>query len=229
LTLLDDIANAVQVGDADMVTQLVTEAVKRGVPPATVNTDGLLAGMVVLGEKFKEGQVYIPEVLVAARALKSGLEVLRPLLVSGSMKNEGTIVLGTVKGDLHDIGKNLVAMMMESRGLGVVDLGVDVPAEAFVAAAKEAGAHVIACSALLSSTLPEMERVIRVTEEAGLRDKLSILVGGAPVTEEYCRFIGADSYAGDAASAAARALDLCRGRVAGSLPPNRESASAGDS
>jgi methanogenic corrinoid protein MtbC1 len=210
VALLDDIAAAVEAGDSVSVRRLVEEAVADGVPALSVNADGLLSGMAAVGEKFRDGEIYIPEVLVASRALKAGLELLRPLLVRGSAKPCGTVVLGTVKGDLHDIGKNLVALMMESRGLDVVDLGVNVEAEEVVASAGKVGAQVIACSALLSSTLLEMERVVHVVEGAGLSDTLSLLIGGAPVTDAYCRFIGADAYAADAASGASAALDLCR-------------------
>ena len=165
--------------------------------------------MDVVGEKFKNNEVYVPDVLIAARAMYAGLDLLRPVLASSGIKSAGTVVIGTCKGDLHDIGKNLVKMMMEGKGLKIIDLGVDVPAEEFVKAAIENDAQVIACSALLTTTMGEMKNVVDKVTEAGIRDKVTIMVGGAPVNENYCKSIGADIYRPDAASAAEAALAAC--------------------
>jgi len=163
--------------------------------------------MGIIGEKFKKNEVYVPEVLIAARAMNTGIVVLNDLLAEGESTSKGKVVLGTVKGDLHDIGKNLVKIMLEGKGMEVVDLGIDVSAEKFIESAKSENATVIACSALLTTTMTEMENVVKAAEEAGIRDQLTIMVGGAPVTDSYCKSIGADLYAPDAASAADVALE----------------------
>ena len=162
--------------------------------------------MSVIGVKFKNNEVFVPEVLIAARAMKTGTEILKPYLVSADVQPAGKVVLGTVRGDFHDIGKNLVKMMMEGKGLEVIDLGVDVAPEAYVAAAKEHGAGVIACSALLTTTMGEMKNVVDLCVAEGIRDKVKIMIGGAPITDAYCKEIGADAYTSDAASAAEVAL-----------------------
>jgi methanogenic corrinoid protein MtbC1 len=167
-----------------------------------------MAGMGIVGERFKNNEIYVPEVLIAARAMKGGIELLRPLLVQEKNESKGTIVIGTVKGDLHDIGKNLVRMMMEGKGFEVVDLGTDVSAEGFISAAGEHNADIIACSALLTTTMNEMKGVVAAADEAGIRDRVKIMVGGAPVTQEFCDSIGADAYSANAASAAEDALAL---------------------
>ena len=181
-----------------------------GISPQEILEDGLLAGMNIIGGKFKNNEVFVPEVLVAARAMNKGITVLRPLLVAAGVEEKGTVILGTVKGDLHDIGKNLVRMMMEGKGLKVVDLGVDVPASAFIDAAKEHNAKIIACSALLTTTMGEMENVVKKANEAGIHDKVKIMIGGAPVTQSFCDQIGADCYTPDAASAADAAVAFCK-------------------
>jgi corrinoid protein of di/trimethylamine methyltransferase len=207
--LLNQISEFLQKGKANDVKELVQKAIDQKLGAKTILEDGLMAGMNIIGQKFKNNQVYVPEVLIAARAMNAGIALLKPLLVSAGVKPRGKVVLGTVKGDLHDIGKNLVKMMMEGKGLEVIDLGTDVSADKFIAAAKDNGANIIACSALLTTTMTEMKNVVDKTRESGLRDKLTIMVGGAPVTDNYCKSIGADLYAPDAATAAERALAAC--------------------
>ena len=166
--------------------------------------------MCIVGEKFKNKDVFVPEVLIAARAMNAGVELLKPHLVDAGVENKGKAVIGTVKGDLHDIGKNLVKLMLEGKGLEVVDLGVDVSAEKFVQAAVENGAQVICCSALLTTTMNEMKNVVEALKAQGLQGKIKIMIGGAPITQHYCDTIGADAYTADAASAADAALALCK-------------------
>jgi corrinoid protein of di/trimethylamine methyltransferase len=208
--ILNDICANVQIGKAKIVKELVQSALDEGVKPAEILSEGLLAGMGEVGEKFKNNEIYVPEVLVAARAMNMGMEILKPHLAEDGVTACGKVCIGTVQGDLHDIGKNLVKMMMEGKGLEVVDLGVDVTPEAFVNAAVEQGCQVICCSALLTTTMDVMRAVVEAAEEAGIRDKVKIMIGGAPVTEEYCRKIGADCYTNDAASAADAAVAFCR-------------------
>lgn len=164
-------------------------------------SQGLMAGMAMVGEKFKANEIFVPHVLVAARAMNMGAALLKPLLAADGVKATGKVCIGTVKGDLHDIGKNLVRMMMEGKGLEVIDLGVDVPPEKFVATARDEHCQIICCSALLSTTMCVMEDVVKAVEAAGIRDQVKIMVGGAPVTEAFCRQIGADVYTTDAATA----------------------------
>jgi len=187
----------------------VQKALDEGVDPKEILENGLLYGMNIIGEKFKNNEVYVPEVLIAARAMNTGVEVLKPYLVASGVKAKGKVIIGTVRGDLHDIGKNLVKMMMEGKGLEVIDLGVDVPSEKFISAAMEHNAQIIACSALLTTTMGEMENVVKTAEKSGIRDKVKIMVGGAPVTDSFCKKIGADCYSPDAASAAECALNIC--------------------
>lgn len=208
MSILNEISINLQQGRAKNVKELVQKAIDEGIEPKKILEEGLLAGMSVIGEKFKNNEVYVPDVLIAARAMNAGTEVLKPLLVSSGVKAIGKVVLGTVKGDLHDIGKNLVRMMMEGKGLEVIDLGVDVPAEKFVATAKENGAKIIAASALLTTTMPEMKNIVEAVKNEGLRDEITIMVGGAPVNDNFCKSIGADIYTPDAASAADAALGV---------------------
>ena len=184
-------------------------AVAEGMPAVQILNEGLLSGMNLIGERFKNNEVYVPEVLVAARAMNMGMQVLKPLLIEDGVQAKGRVCIGTVQGDLHDIGKNLVKMMMEGKGLEVIDLGTDVAPETFVKAAVEQECKVICCSALLTTTMDVMASVVKAAEEAGIRDKVKIMVGGAPVTEEFCASIGADCYTSDAASAADAAVELC--------------------
>ena len=210
MSILNEISETLQRGKAKMVKELVEKAVADGVPAAQILNDGLLGGMSVIGEKFKNNEVYVPEVLVAARAMNAGMQILKPLLKDDGVEATGKVCIGTVQGDLHDIGKNLVKMMMEGKGLEVVDLGVDVAPEAFVQAAINEGCSVICCSALLTTTMDVMADVVKAAVDAGVRDKVKILIGGAPVTQEFCEKIGADRYTSDAASAADAAVELCR-------------------
>jgi len=205
---LNAISEALQKGKANDVKEMVQAAIDEGVTARQVLEEGMMAGMDVIGQKFKNNEIYVPEVLIAARAMNGGIEILRPLLVSENVKAKGTVVIGTVKGDLHDIGKNLVKMMMEGKGFNVVDLGSDVSAEKFVEAAQENEADVICCSALLTTTMTEMKSVVEAADKAGIRSKVHIMVGGAPVTDQFCESIGADAYTPDAASAAERAIEL---------------------
>ncbi|MDR1133775.1 MAG: corrinoid protein, partial [Synergistaceae bacterium] len=184
------------------VVELVGKAIDEGLPPQRILDEGLLAGMGIIGTKFKANEIFVPEVLVAARAMNKGAEVLKPRLAAEGIKAKGKAVIGTVKGDLHDIGKNLVKMMMEGRGIEMIDLGVDVPASRFVEAAKENEVPIVCCSALLTTTMGEIKSVVDAFNEAGARDKVKIMIGGAPVTQAFCDQIGADSYSPDAASAA---------------------------
>jgi len=197
----------VAAGKSKAVKELVTAAIEEGIAPKDILEKGLLPGMSEIGEKFKNNEVYVPEVLIAARAMNAGTALLKPLMAAGDVVAPGTAVIGTVKGDLHDIGKNLVKMMLEGKGINVIDLGVDVSAEKFVAEAKANGANLICCSALLTTTMGEMAEVVKKAEEEGIRDQVWIMVGGAPITQEYCDRIGADCYTSDAASAADAALE----------------------
>lgn len=165
--------------------------------------------MNIIGEKFRNNEVFVPEVLVAARAMNMGSQLLKPLLAADGVKSSGKVCIGTVHGDLHDIGKNFVKMMMEGKGLQVIDLGTDVAPETFIKTAKEEGCQVICCSALLTTTMHVMEDVVKAAEAAGIRDQVKIMVGGAPITQEFCTQIGADVYTQDAASAADAAVKLC--------------------
>lgn len=209
MSLLTEISEQLQKGKANEVKELVQKGVDDGMAAKSILEEGLMPGMAIIGDKFKRNEVYVPEVLIAARAMNAGIEVLKPHMSEADASNKGVVVLGTVKGDLHDIGKNLVKIMLEGKGLTVVDLGIDVAPEKFVEAAKENSANIVACSALLTTTMTEMEKVVKALEEAGLRDKVSILIGGAPVTQSFCDSIGADKYAPDAASAADEALAVC--------------------
>ena len=207
MEILNDISTLLQQGRAPKVKEKVQEALDQGISAKDILEEGLLSGMSVIGEKFKNNEVYVPEVLIAARAMNAGVALLKPYMVDAGVEAKGTVVIGTVKGDLHDIGKNLVKMMMEGKGLNVVDLGVDVSAEQFVSAAKENNADIIACSALLTTTMTEMKNVVDAVKAESLDVK--VMVGGAPVTQNFCDSIGANSYTADAASAADAALALC--------------------
>ena len=209
MSLLEDVSLALQAGRAPKVKELVQQAVDEGIPAKDVLEQGLLSGMSVVGEKFKNNEVFVPEVLIAARATNAGVAILKPYLTEAGVEAKGTAVIGTVKGDLHDIGKNLVKMMLEGRGLNVIDLGVDVEPERFVQAAIDNEADIICCSALLTTTMGEMKHVVEAAAAKGIRDKVKIMIGGAPVTQSFCDSIGADCYTADAASAADEALKFC--------------------
>lgn len=210
MVILSEISENLQKGKAKIVKELVQQALDEGSDPEQILNEGLLAGMTIVGEKFKNNEVYVPEVLVAARAMNMGTQILKPHLMANGVKATGKVCIGTVQGDLHDIGKNLVKMMMEGKGLEVIDLGTDVSPEAFVNAAVEQDCQIICCSALLTTTMNVMEEVVKAAEAAGIRDKVKIMIGGAPVSEEYCRKIGADCYTVDAASAADAAVAFCK-------------------
>ena len=207
--LIEDISVNLQAGKAKIVKELVQQALDNGVPVKQILDGGLLAGMNIIGKKFKNNEVFVPEVLVAARAMNHGVALLKPHLVDANVKPIGKVCIGTVQGDLHDIGKNLVKMMMEGKGIDVVDLGTDVAPEAFVNAAVEQNCQIICLSALLTTTMGVMKEVVDAVDKAGIRGKVKIMVGGAPVTDAFCEQIGADAYAPDAASAADVAAQLC--------------------
>ncbi len=196
-----DISEALQIGDADSVREMVGTALIEGVSPKEILNNGLIDGMNIIGMKFKNNEVYVPEVLIAARAMYAGMDLLKPKLVETGIKNIGKVVIGTVKGDLHDIGKNLVKMMLEGAGFEVIDLGVDVSAEKFVSAVIEYHPDIVGMSALLTTTMLNMNEVIQSLQSADLRENVRVMIGGAPVTQKYAEQIGADSYSPDAASA----------------------------
>jgi 5-methyltetrahydrofolate--homocysteine methyltransferase len=201
---LKPIYEAILEGDMGGAKQGVQAALDAGVTPGDVLHTALIPAMGEVGRLFEEGEYFVPEMLIAARAMKSGLEILKPLLVDSGVEPAGKVAIGTVKGDLHDIGKNLVAMMMEGAGFEIIDLGTDVAPEKFVEAAQN-GANIIGLSALLTTTMPSMESTIKAIVDAGLRDQVKIIIGGAPVTQEYAKKIGADGYAPDASQAASLA------------------------
>jgi corrinoid protein of di/trimethylamine methyltransferase len=207
---LGEISVQLQAGKAKVVKQLVATAVEEGFSAKDILEKGLLDGMGIIGEKFKNNEVFVPEVLVAARAMNMGIEVLKPLLQESGVKATGKVCIGTVEGDLHDIGKNLVRLMMEGKGIEVIDLGTDVLPDAFVKAAVEHDCQVICCSALLTTTMHVMKDVVEAVNQAGIRDKVKIMVGGAPITQSFCDQIGADAYTPDATTAAAQAIRFCQ-------------------
>lgn len=200
--LIEEIALMLQKGRAQNVKQLVQQALDEGYEPKDILNGGLIQGMTVIGGKFKNNEVFVPEVLVAARAMNAGLEILRPALITSGIKPLGKALICTVKGDLHDIGKNLVKMMLEGQGIECLDLGVDVSPEQVVEAVKDYKPDLVCLSALLTTTMMAQKETIDALKEAGIRDKVKVLIGGAPVTESFAKEIEADGYAGDAASAA---------------------------
>ncbi|MGM0432017.1 MAG: cobalamin B12-binding domain-containing protein [Spirochaetota bacterium] len=204
------LSELLQKGKAKEVTEMVNQALEEGMEAKTILHDGLMHGMNIIGEKFKNNEVFVPEVLIAARAMNMGTAILKPHLAEAGVEASGKVVIGTVKGDLHDIGKNLVAMMMEGKGLEIIDLGSDVPPQKFIEEATKNHAQIIACSALLTTTMTQMKDVVAAAQEAGIRDKIKIMVGGAPVTDSFCQQIGADFYSQDAASAASKAVEICQ-------------------
>ena len=208
IMLLNEISTQLQAGKAKIVKELVEQAIDEGFSAQEILEKGLLDGMSIVGEKFKKNEVFVPEVLIAARAMNQGAALLKPILAESGVKASGRVCIGTVEGDLHDIGKNLVKMMLEGKGFEVIDLGTDVPAEKFVQTAIEENCQIICCSALLTTTVDVMGEVVKAAEAAKIRDKVKIMIGGAPVTQEFCDKIGADAYTIDAASAADAALSL---------------------
>jgi len=207
---LDAMSRAVESGDDKKATALVKEALAEGMPALDILEKGLVPGIQALGELFKDGQAYLPEVLISCRAMDAGVRELKPHLAETDVRSKGTIVLGTVEGDLHDIGKNLTKLMLESNGFSVEDLGVDVPADSFVKAARERNANIVGMSALLTITMTYMPEVIKALGEAGLRGKVKVLIGGAPITREFADEIGAEGFAEDCASAVDEAARLMR-------------------
>jgi 5-methyltetrahydrofolate--homocysteine methyltransferase len=204
---IENIYNAILEGDMGEAKENVQAALDANLPPHEILNNGMIGAMGEVGRLFEEGEYFVPEMLIAARAMQAGLAILKPKLVDAGIEPVGKVAIGTVKGDLHDIGKNLVAMMMEGAGFEIMDLGTDIAPEAFVDAAKD-GANLIGLSALLTTTMPAMESTIQAIEAAGLRDQVKIVVGGAPVTAEYAAKVGADGYAPDASQAANLAKSL---------------------
>jgi corrinoid protein of di/trimethylamine methyltransferase len=205
MDILDELKQSVVDGDAAKSQALVKQALDRGDAAEHILNDGLIVAMSTVGQLYEAGEIYVPEMLVAARAMKSGLELLRPALADANVQAVGKIVIGTVQGDLHDIGKNLVAIMMEGAGLQVFDLGVDVAPDKFVAAVKEHKPQLVGLSALLTTTMTKMKDIIDALAKAGVRNEVKVMIGGAPLTEDYARKIGADIFACDASSAATQA------------------------
>ena len=206
--ILNEMSANLQKGKANDVKAMVQTALNDGVPAKQILEEGLLSGMSIVGVKFKNNEVFVPEVLIAARAMNAGMEILKPSLSSDDMGGKGKAVVGTVKGDLHDIGKNLVIIMFEGKGIEVIDLGTDVPPEVFVETAIKEQANIIACSALLTTTMAAMKEIVSMVEEKGVKGKIQVMVGGAPVTQDFCDTIGADYYAGDASTASEVAVQL---------------------
>ena len=210
MEILNQISESLQRGRAKQVKALVEQALADQIPADVILQEGLMSAMNIIGEQFKNEEIYVPEVLVAARAMNMGAQVLKPYLMESGVQAVGRVCIGTVQGDLHDIGKNLVKMMMEGKGLEVIDLGTDVSAETFVQAAIENDCQIICCSALLTTTMGVMADVVKEAEAAGIRDKVKIMIGGAPITDEFCKQIGADAYTPDAATAADKAVEFCK-------------------
>ena len=202
MDLIQEISEYLQKGRAKNVKQLVQQALDENMDPKAILNDGLLSGMMIIGAKFKNNEVFVPEVLVAARAMNVGLSVLEPKLIEVGNEPVGKAGIGTVQGDLHDIGKNLVVMMLKGAGFEIYDLGVDVETSVYIDKAEEVGADIICMSALLTTTMPKMQDCIEQLQERGLRDKYIVMIGGAPVNESFCEQIGADYYTPDAASCA---------------------------
>lgn len=207
-TLVKEIYTNVMEGEADAVKEKVQAALDAGIPAPVILNEGMIAAMGEVGRLFEEGEYFVPEMLIAARAMQSGLALLKPYLKESDVKSAGKVVIGTVKGDLHDIGKNLVAMMLEGAGFEIVDLGTDVAPERFVEAARTQGAQIVALSALLTTTMPAMKATIEALTAAGLRAQVKVMIGGAPITQDYATQIGADGYSTDASRAVATAKSL---------------------
>lgn len=202
MAIIEEISEFLQKGRAKNVKTLVQQALDEGLNPKVILNEGLLSGMMIIGEKFKNNEVFVPEVLVAARAMNAGLEILEPKLIEVGNEPVGKVVIGSVKGDLHDIGKNLVSMMIKGAGFEIFDIGVDAGPEVFIDKAEEVGADIICMSALLTTTMPNMKDVIEELQNRGLRDKYIVMIGGAPVNQSFCDQIGADYYTADASTAA---------------------------
>lgn len=206
MEIFNQISESLQKGQAPAVKEMCQKALDDGMNAKEILEGGLMSGMGIVGEKFKKNEVFVPEVLIAARAMNAGIEILKPLMMDAGVEAAGKVVIGTVKGDLHDIGKNLVKIMMEGKGFEVIDLGTDVSAEKFLETFKAENADIICCSALLTTTMTYMKDVVSAFEADGARSNATIMIGGAPVTQNFCDTIGADIYTADAASAAEAAL-----------------------
>ncbi len=206
--ILDQIAKELFAGNAKAVAELTQKGLSEGFSPQEILNEGMIKGMNEVGVKFKANEIYVPEVLIAARAMKAGMEILKPKLAETGVEPVGKMIIGTVKGDLHDIGKNLVAMMMEGAGFEVIDLGIDVPAEKFIQAIEEYQPQLVGMSALLTTTMIQIRENIKAFQEASIRDQVKVMIGGAPVTQKFADEVGADGYAPDAASAVDKAKEL---------------------
>lgn len=205
---LETIFSGIIDGDKDLVQENVQAALESGIDPGTILNQGMITAMAEVGRRFEEGDFFVPEMLISARAMQSGLALLKPVLQQADVAPAGTVIIGTVKGDLHDIGKNLVSMMLEGAGFEIIDLGTDVSPEKFADAVRSNQAQIVAMSALLTTTMPNMKTTIQALQSSGLRDRVKVIVGGAPVTETYARDIGADGYATDASRAVTLAKSL---------------------
>jgi corrinoid protein of di/trimethylamine methyltransferase len=212
--LYDQMGEDLYDGLADEVTEAVNEALRRGREAYEVMTQGLVAGMDIVGDDFRDGILFVPEVLMAAKAMKAGMAILRPLLIESGAPRQGTLVIGTVKGDIHDIGQNLVSMMMEGAGFEVINLGINVSADKYLAAIREHKADILGLSALLTTTMPYMKVVVDRLKEEGIRDDIIVMIGGAPVTQDFADYVGADGYGEDAATAVQVARRLIAERSA---------------
>ncbi len=208
MDVLQKISEELQKGNFEQLPEFVQQALDAGIPPSRILNDGLVAGMGVVGAQFQNDEIFLPDVLISAKAMQAAMKVLRPKLMEAGVKLAGRVVMGTVRGDIHDIGKNLVAMLLEGAGYQVIDLGIDVPPEKFVEAIKSSKADVVGLSALLTITMPLMKEVVESLQESGIRNTVKVLVGGAPVTEQFAREIGADGYAPDAHTAVERVREL---------------------
>ncbi|MDI9595134.1 MAG: corrinoid protein [Atribacterota bacterium] len=206
--VLEQLAKELFAGNAKGVAELTNKALAEGLKPSEVLNSGLIKGMSEVGVKFKANEIYVPEVLIAARAMKAGMEILKPKLAESGVEPVAKMIIGTVKGDLHDIGKNLVAMMMEGAGFEIIDLGIDVPAEKFIQAMKDNKPQVVGMSALLTTTMVQIKENIKAFNDAGVRSNVKVLIGGAPVTQKFTDEVGADGYAPDAASAVDKVKEL---------------------
>lgn len=212
MELLDQLKDSLQKGDSEQVSRLTRQGVDDKIDVKTILDDGLIAGMNIVGTKFKEHEIFLPDVLLAAKAMYAGMDILKPLMIKEGIPTVGKVVIGTVHGDLHDIGKNLVGIMLKGAGFEVIDLGRDVPAEKFIGAAVESDAKVIGMSALLTTTMPVMKRVIELAKERGIYDTVKIIVGGAPLSEEYAEQIGAHAYCYDGINAVDRVKEFVKAR-----------------
>lgn len=208
MSIIDELREGVIEGQANVAVEKVNKALEEGIAADVILNDGLIAAMSKVGQLYEEGVVFVPEMLIAARAMDKALQILRPYLVEQGVKPLGKVAIGTVKGDLHDIGKKLVAMMLEGSGFEIIDLGIDAAPEKFVDAVQNRGANVIALSALLTTTMPNMKNVVEALKQSGVRDKVRIIIGGAPVNQAYADQIGADGYAPDASSAVRKVREL---------------------